>query len=218
VSDALAAAAVAPITAGMVVGLGTGRAASRAIAALAARATGEGLAVSCVATSERSHTEASGLGLVVRPMAEVERVDYHVDGADEFDGALGLLKGRGGAMTREKIVARAAGHRVYLVQATKEVAHLTGPVPAEVLGFGLASIRRALRELGMASVVRPGVTSDDGNPILDITPAPHFDPRRVAAALDAITGVVSHGLFLDEADAILIEDAGGQVTRRDRVR
>jgi ribose 5-phosphate isomerase A len=174
--------------------------------------------VICVPTSEATRAQAARLGIPLTTLDEMPLLDVTVDGADEFDGALGLLKGRGGAMTREKIVARAAGHRVYLVQATKEVAHLTGPVPAEVLGFGLASIRRALRELGLASVVRPGVTSDDGNPILDITPPSSFDPRRVAAALDAITGVVSHGLFLDEADVILIEDAGGQVTRRERVR
>ena len=213
--DSLAAGAVEPITAGMVVGLGTGRAASRAIEALARRVAVEGLAIVCVATSRASEALAARLGLVVRPMHDVDRLDYLFDGADEVDPALRMIKGRGGAMTREKIVARAAARRVYLVQSTKLVEHLgqTAPVPIEVLAFGLAATLRALRDLGLSPSRRAGDT-DDGNPIVD---APLVgDPAAVAAALDATPGVVGHGLFLDEADAVLVEDAGGAVSRRVR--
>jgi ribose 5-phosphate isomerase A len=213
--DALAAGAVEPIAAGMIVGLGTGRVASRAIEALARRVVVEDLAIVCVATSRASESLAARLGLVVRPMHDVDRLDYLFDGADEVDPALRMIKGRGGAMTREKIVARAAARRVYLVQSTKLVEHLgqTAPVPIEVLAFGLAATLRALRDLGLSPSRRAGDT-DDGNPIVD---APLVgDPAAVAAALDATPGVVGHGLFLDEADAVLVEDAGGAVSRRVR--
>jgi ribose 5-phosphate isomerase A len=214
-TDPLAIAAVAPVRAGMLVGLGTGRAASRAIEALARRAIAERLGLTCVATSRTSEALAARLGLVVRPMQDVERVDYLFDGADEVDPALRMLKGRGGAMTREKIVARAADRRVYLVQARKRVARLgqTAPLPIEVLRFGLAATLRALRGRGLSPSLR-AADSDDGNPIVD---APLVgDPAAVAALLDATPGVVGHGLFLDEADAILVEDDAGAVSTHQR--
>jgi ribose 5-phosphate isomerase A len=218
--DPLALAAVAPVTAGMLVGLGTGRAATRAIAALARRAAVESLALACVATSRASEVLARRLGLPVRPMEGVERVDYLFDGADEVDPALRLLKGRGGAMTREKIVARVAARRTYLVQATKLVPHLgaSAPLPIEVLRFGLASTLRALRERGLGGVVRAGYTTDDGNPVLDAALPATTDLMSLAAALDVMPAVVGHGLFLDEADLVLIEDASGALSRRERPR
>ena len=115
--DLLATAAVKDIISGMKVGLGTGRAATRAIRALAQRAAAERLDLRCVATSQASHDLAATLGLVVGSLEEIGRLDFLFDGADEVDPALQMIKGRGGAMTREKIVAHASARRVYLIQS-----------------------------------------------------------------------------------------------------
>ena len=222
--DALAGTAIEEIRGGMCVGLGTGRTAGRAIHALAGRILAERLAVTCVATSRASEAIARGLGLRVEAMDGIERVDYLFDGADEVDPAMRLLKGRGGAMTRERIVARAAARRVYMVDQTKQVARLgeSARLPIEVLRFGLAAVLRALREIGLDAALRQAAedgaerTTDDGNPILDATLEDGADLEALAGALDRIPGVVGHGLFLTEADVLLVEAADGRVQRRDR--
>lgn len=215
--DLLANAAIEPVTTGMIVGLGTGRAASRAIEALARRVRADHLEITCVATSHASEALATRLELRVLSMERVERVDYLFDGADEVDASLRMIKGRGGAMTREKIVAHAAAQRTYLVQSTKLVERLgeTVPLSIEVLRFALATTLRALRERGLEAAVRASQT-DDGNPVLDATLPPATDLASLAVALDAMAGVVGHGLFLTEADRVLVEDANGQVSRRVR--
>jgi ribose 5-phosphate isomerase A len=215
--DTLALAAIEGVANGMLVGLGTGRAAARGIEALARRVADRRLDITCVATSRRSEVLAVSLGLRVVAMDGVVGVDYLFDGADEVDDALRLIKGKGGAMTREKIVARAAARRVYLVQDDKRVSRLgeTARLPIEVLRFGLATTVRALAERGLVSTVRPGATTDDGNPIVDAL-LPPTDLAALAATLDALPAVVGHGLFLDEADTVLIEDARGGVARRVR--
>jgi ribose 5-phosphate isomerase A len=214
--DPLATAALEPVTTGMIVGLGTGRAASRAIEALARRVRADDLQITCVATSRASEVLATKLGLRILPMESVERVDYLFDGADEVDPSLRMIKGRGRAMTREKIVAHAASQRTYLVQATKLVERLgeTAPLPIEVLRFALATTRRALRDRGIEAALRASETTDDGNPILDAALPRGIDIAALAVALDAMPGVVGHGLFLTEADRVLVEDATGQVSRR----
>jgi ribose 5-phosphate isomerase A len=136
--DALASAAVQDVRDDMTVGLGTGRAATRAIHALARRATEERLKLHCVATSRASEELARALGLLIRDMQAVERVDYLSDGADEVDESLRMLKGRGGAMTREKIVAQASARRVYLIQSRKRVGHLGETVELIASGPALA--------------------------------------------------------------------------------
>ena len=222
--DALAVAAIEEIRAGMCVGLGTGRMAARAIHALAGRVSGERIPVTCVATSRASEEIARRLGLRVEAMDGIERVDYLFDGADEVDPAMRLLKGRGGAMTRERIVARAAARRVYLVDESKVVARLgqSAPLPVEVLRFGLAAAQRALRELGLDARVRQlaaggaEFATDDGNPILDAPLGDGVDLEALSAALDGIPGVVGHGLFLTEAEVLLVEAADGRVLRRSR--
>jgi ribose 5-phosphate isomerase A len=217
IHDALAAAAVEEIRSGMTVGLGTGRAAARAIEALAHRAAAERLDLLCVATSRASELLAGGLGLPLLPIEEVERLDYLFDGADEVDPALRMIKGRGGAMTREKIAARAAARRVYLVQSTKLVERLgsTGPLPIEVMRFGLAAARRALRALGLDGGLRgAGYLTDDGNPVLDAALPGGLELTSLADALDRMPGVVGHGLFLTEADLVLVEDEQGIVSQR----
>lgn len=214
--DTLALAAIEGIEADMVVGLGTGRAASRCIHALAAAR----LNVRCVATSVRSGRLAESLGLVVESFEEVRRVDFLFDGADEVDGQLRLLKGAGGAMTREKIIARAADRCVYVVDESKLVSRLGErfALPVEVLAFGLASIRERLSRAGLAGSIRVDESgrrylTDEGNPVLDLKLASELDPELVVALLADTPGVVGHGMFLREADAVLVERAGGEIDR-----
>jgi ribose 5-phosphate isomerase A len=218
--DALAAEAVKDIVTGMHVGLGTGRAATRAIRALADRASAERLDLQCVATSQASQDLARTLGLRVGSLQEIERLDYLFDGADEVDASLRMIKGRGGAMTREKIVAHAAARRVYLVQSSKLVRRLgeTVPLPIEPMAFALAAIRHELRSFGLAGPLRlkadgTPYETDNGNPVIDATLPKDADPARLGAALDGMPGVVGHGLFLTEADLVLIEDDSGRVSR-----
>ncbi|MFI4916697.1 MAG: ribose-5-phosphate isomerase RpiA [Phycisphaerales bacterium JB060] len=224
--DALARAAVADIQPGMVVGLGTGRTARRAIAALAGRIIAEQLEITCVSTSEASSAYAQELGIRVREFATIEHVDYLFDGADEVDGHLRMLKGAGGAMTRERLVATAAARRVYLVEEEKLVDHLgeRTPLAVAVMAFGLASIRANLRTLGLSGVLRRSMdgtlyVTDNGNLILDVqlhggsTNDDGHNYERLAAALDRTPGVIEHGLFLTEATEALVRRDDGSIER-----
>jgi len=222
-NDALAVVAVKEIRAGMMVGMGTGRAATRAIHALAHRVATEKLDIQCVATSRASDELGRSLGLHVRSMNEVESVDYLFDGADEVDASLRMIKGGGGALTREKIVAHASAQRVYLVQSAKLVAHLgvKFPLPIEVMDFGMAAARRHLRALGLDGPLRHTAEgtlyeTDNGNRIIDAPLSAASDVVALGAALDGIPGVIGHGLFLVEADILLIEDEAGSVSQRKR--
>jgi ribose 5-phosphate isomerase A len=210
--DELAEAGIEQIKTGMLVGLGTGRASSRAIRALGKRVKDEGLKIKCVATSEASERLAREMGLEVIDFALVERVDYLFDGADECDHELRMLKGAGGAMTRERIVAWASRRSVYLVQRQKVVETLgtNTTLAIAVMAFGLASIRAALRSLGLHGVCRRTLDgqlhiTDNGNLILDVM-IDGQDLEELASQLNDIPGVVDHGLFLTEADEIIVEN------------
>lgn len=215
VADALAEAAVAEIQSGMIVGLGTGRTASRGIVALAERVREEKLDIRCVPTSHVTETLARQLRLNVIDFAMVERVDYLFDGADEVDPQLRMIKGAGGAMVRERIVAAAAERRVYMVNENKLVPRLgTGAtLPVAVLAFGLASIRSNLREMGLNGVVRRTLDgqlflTDNGSLVIDVTMG-DYDPEELAAILDSTPGVIDHGLFVCECDELFIETKEG---------
>lgn len=218
-ADQLARAAVEPIESGMMVGLGTGRAATRAVRALADRVNTEGLSVRCVATSVATEALAHELALSVDPLQSVASIDYLFDGADEFDDRMRLIKGGGGAMTREKLAARRARRRVYLVQESKHVDRLGEhfPLPVEVRESALDSVRAALAERGLQGGVRAGshgaYLTDNGNPILDVTLDEFVDPEELALWLDRRRGVVGHGLFLNEADEIIVENEVGEIRR-----
>jgi len=195
---------------GQVVGLGTGRAAAAFIQALAERVRG-GLRVRGVPTSEASAILARELGITLVSLNEVESLDLTVDGADEVDPQLNLIKGYGGALVREKIVAAASKKLVILVGEEKLVPALgtRGKIPVEVLPFGLASTSRHLLALGMKSQQRitdgkPLVT-DNGNVILDCATGPIAQPTELEAAIRAIPGVVGTGLFLGMADLVLVQ-------------
>jgi ribose 5-phosphate isomerase A len=221
-ADALAEAAVAEIHSGMTVGLGTGRTASRAISALAERVRSENLEIRCVPTSHVTETLARALGLSVVEFAMIDRVDYLFDGADEVDPQLRMLKGAGGAMIRERIVAHAAERRVYIVDESKLVDRLgqRTTLGIGVMAFGLSSVRRHLRDLGLHGVVRRTLDghlflTDNGCLILDVT-LEDRDPDELACALNDVAGVIDHGLFLNEADEIIVETSRGLERMRRR--
>ena len=208
---ALGAAALAEVKSGHVVGLGTGQAATAFIHALG-RAVKDGLAITGVPTSEASATLARRLGipLIDEPVA----LDVAVDGADEVDPRLDLIKGYGGALVREKVVAAAARRFLVLVGAEKLVKTLgsRGRLPVEVVPFAMPFVRRRLTALGHPPVVRvkdgAPIVTDNGNLILDAVVDSIPDPAALDATLRAIPGVVGSGLFVGMAHAVLVWDAG----------
>jgi ribose 5-phosphate isomerase A len=193
------------------VGLGTGSTALWFLRALARR----DLDLTCVATSPETEREARRLGLRVEPFERIDRLDVAVDGADQVAPDLWLVKGGGGAHTREKVVAAAAERFVVVVSHDKLVGRLGPPVPVEVLRYGLGATLRRLSWLG-AVEVREGVTTPDGNVLADLR-VPSYDPAELARTLDAIPGVVEHGLFPKElVDLVLVGRPDGTVERLTR--
>ena len=181
-------AAAALVEPGMSVGLGTGRTVGHFLTALAERRL-EGLR--CVATSPQTEATARELGIPVEAFGKLARLDIAVDGADQVAPDNWLVKGGHGAHVREKIVAAAADRFVVIVGAEKLVDRVGPPVPLELLSFGVAA---TLHELGEARL-RDGVPpTADGGIVADFV-APFEDPAALAARLDALPGVVGHGLF-----------------------
>jgi ribose 5-phosphate isomerase A len=215
--DCLAKAAVAEVQSGMVVGMGTGLTANRAIRALAHRVKEEKLDIDCVSTSKATEDLARELGLPTVPFAEIEVVDYLFDGANEVDYCLRMLKGQHGAITRQRLVAEVSRRCVYLASEEKLVPRLGSKalLAVTIIPFGIASIRRRLREMGLVGVVRCNLDgnmyiSEGGGVVLDIR-LPERDLEDLAMELDHVSGIVDHGIFLDEADEVLIECKGGAV-------
>lgn len=196
---------------GMVLGLGTGRAATAFVKALGERVR-QGLKIRGVPTSERSGTLAKQLGIPLTTLDNVEQLDIDVDGADEVDPQLNLIKGLGGALVREKIVAATAKRLVILVGTEKIVSVLgsRGTLPVEVVPFALPLCRRRLCSLGCPPEVRQvdgkPTVSDNGNFILDCWVQPIGDPDKLERDILAIPGVVGTGLFLGMADTVFVQD------------
>jgi ribose 5-phosphate isomerase A len=185
---AAAGAAAALVTDGMRLGLGTGSTVAHLLPALAARGLRD---LRCVATSAATAEQAVALGLPVEPFDTLDRLDLAIDGADQVAPDGWLVKGGGGAHVREKVVAAASDRFVVIADATKVVDALRPPVPLELLAFGLPATLAAVAP----AAVRPGMPpSPDGNVIADYYGA-IGDPVALAARLDAIPGVVGHGLF-----------------------
>ncbi len=172
---------------GMTVGLGTGTTVAHLLPALAARR----LDIRCVATSPATAEAGARLGLRVEPFRSIERLDVAIDGADQVAPDRWLIKGGGGAHTREKVVAAAADRLVVIVSSDKIVNRLTPPVPLELLEFGLEA---TLREMGTVRLRAGAPASPDGGVIADWT-GPVDDPAALSAYLSAVPGVVQHGLF-----------------------
>lgn len=204
----------------MLVGLGTGSTAEAMIDALGARVK-EGLRFTAVATSHRTADQATSLGISLKQLSEIDRLDLCIDGADEIDPGLNLVKGRGGALLFEKLVARRAER--YLIIATDEklVEHLGShlPLPVEIVPLGWVHTAQAISDLGLSPDVRtldddsPYVT-DGGHYIVDCTwPRNNeVDPGALATALKGLTGVVDHGLFIGMATSALTIDPAGEIT------
>ena len=210
--DRAAAAAVAHVEDGMIVGLGSGDTAARAIRLLAGRR------ITGVATSEKSAALARSLGLEVCAPDDVAAIDLTIDGADEIDPALRLVKGGGGAHTREKLVARASKQMIVVADEAKRVARLGEhmPLPVEILPFAERWTLAALAALGLPPVVRAGFATDNGNLIADCALGPVADLAALAAAIKSLPGVVDHGLFLVEATLAYVGRSDGvdELTRR----
>jgi ribose 5-phosphate isomerase A len=201
-----AEAAASLVEEGMRVGLGTGSTVAHLLPALAARE----LEIRCVATSVATDEAARELGLAIEPFSELDRLDIAIDGADQVDLAGWLVKGGGGAHTREKIVAAAADRFVVIADSSKLVRELRSPVPLELLPFGTAA---TLRALGSAALRPDTPLSPDGGLIADYTGAVG-EPDRLAAWLSAVPGVVDHGLFAPSLVSEVLVGRGGEVDRR----
>jgi ribose 5-phosphate isomerase A len=173
---------------GMLLGLGTGSTVAHLLPALAERGLRD---VRCVATSERTEQEARALGLHVEPFTSVDRLDLAIDGTDQVTPDGWLIKGGGGAHTREKIVAAAADRFVVIADSSKAVDALRAPVPLELLAFGLPA---TLRALGAAKVREGARPSPDGGVIADYL-GDVGEPAALAVRLADTPGVVGHGLF-----------------------
>lgn len=210
-----AEAAAAEVEDGMVLGLGSGSTAELALHALAARMAA-GLRVSGVPSSERTAALARRLGLPLTGFADHARLDLTIDGADEVEaGTLALVKGRGGALLREKIVAAASRRMLVVVDRSKLVPRLgRGVLPVEVVAFGWQATLARLEALGLRPALRripdgaPFVT-DGGNHIADCNPGPIADASALDAALHGIVGVVETGLFLGLATQVIVAEPGG---------
>jgi ribose 5-phosphate isomerase A len=200
---------------GMAVGLGTGTTATMFIRELALRVQ-QGLTIRCVASSDASHDLGLSLGMDVTTLDQLPELDLYVDGADEVGPGLALIKGGGGALLREKIVASAAKAFLVVVDSTKLVEHLGKfPLPVEVIKMALPVVEPRLATLGLNPKQRqmkdgngPYLT-DEGNYILDCGCVVIDDPEVLAAEIRGIVGVVEHGLFLGMATLALVAGEDG---------
>jgi len=205
------------VRSGSVVGLGTGTTAAHVVRRLGERLREGSLReVLGVPTSMATARVARLSGVPLTTLEEHPSLDLTIDGADEVDPALDLIKGRGGALLREKIVALASREVVIVVDHTKRVARLgeRAPVPVEVVRFGWAAARAHLESLGARVVLRMGPGSEpfvteEGHYVLDGHFGPIADPGRLAATIRSRVGVVEHGLFLALATTVLVAGPGG---------
>lgn len=218
-----AEAAIEHVKPGMTVGLGTGSTADHFLRALGERVQA-GLDIQGVPTSRRTETLAKALGIPITEIEGANEIDVTIDGADEIDPALSLIKGGGGALLREKIVAAASKHMIVIADENKRVSTLGRyPLPIEIVRFGVAATTEhifwALRDCGVepewvklreASKDNPApFLTDSGNLIIDCACKKISDAPALARALSGIPGVVEHGLFIGLASIALVGGRGG---------
>ena len=203
---------------GMIVGLGTGSTAYYAIKRVG-ELVADGYNLTCVATSVQSETLARECGINVVDIDEVDHIDVTIDGADEVDDNMQLIKGLGGALLREKIVAAASLKEVIVVDGSKKVDILgmKTPLPVEVLKFGCQKTKYALEKQGCKANLRmtggtPFIT-DSGNYIYDCKFESISNPFFLESRIDVIPGVVENGLFLNTATTVLIASGNGEIER-----
>lgn len=217
---AAARAAVELVKPGMRLGLGTGSTAYHFVEAVGALVRG-GLEVTCVSTSEATEAHAAKLKIPLSTLDETPQLDLTVDGADEIDDQLRLIKGGGGALLREKIVATASDRMVVIADDSKMSVTLgSHPLPIEVVRFGLRATTRLIEALAAEAgcdgdiQLRPGqgdmpFVTDQGNLIVDCAFHKIAEPEVLAFALKRVPGVVEHGLFLGLADMAIVAGADG---------
>jgi ribose 5-phosphate isomerase A len=204
---------------GMTVGLGSGSTATLWIKLLGEKVRDQGLKIRAIASSEDSEKLGRSYGIPFTNFEETKTLDLTVDGADEVAPGLALIKGGGGKLLREKIVAGASRQFCVVADGSKVVEKLGRfPLPVEVIRMAEPLVNQALQDLGFTPKVRTNkdgseYITDEGNLILDCSGMLLEDPEMMAAELDSIVGVVEHGLFLGMANKALIADAGGVVER-----
>ena len=196
---------------GCIIGVGTGSTANCFIDALAPyRARFKG----AVASSEATRRRLESHGIAVFDLNDVDALPFYVDGADEIDAGLNMIKGGGGALTREKIVAAVARKFICIADSSKVVATMGRfPLPVEVIPMGRAYVARELTRLGGNPVLREGFVTDNGNVIVDVKGLVIIDPKGLEARINQIAGVVTNGLFaIRPADVLLLGTADGVKT------
>jgi ribose 5-phosphate isomerase A len=220
----LAVAAADLVQPGMIVGLGTGSTASAVVEELGRRVA-SGLTMTGVVTSARTEELAHSFAIPLLGLDDVAALDLGIDGADEIDPALNAVKGRGGALLMEKLVALSCAQFVLVASSEKSVPQLGMriPLPVEVVRFGWKHTANRLESLGLVPHLRSAASAstspyvtDQGNYILDCALEPITDPAALAAAIKATPGVVEHGLFVGVASAALQVDPEGELLYRTR--
>lgn len=218
--DRLAAAALEMVRDASVIGLGSGHAAAAFVHALGRRVQ-QGLRVQGVPTSQATADLAAALGIARVSLDDIESIDLTIDGADEVDPDLNLIKGLGGALLREKVVASCSRRLVILVESEKIVPRLgaRGVLPVEVVPFAVGPCRRRLIQLACRPALRQAhggpFLTDNGNYILDCQVQPLADPAALEQTLQSMPGVVGTGLFLGMAPTVLVAD-GDRIDVRSR--
>jgi len=222
--DIAARSAVAAIRSGMAIGLGSGSTALRALEILAVRMRAEKLDVVGVPTSTVTERVARELGIPLTTLDAKPELDVAIDGADQVAADLSCIKGYGGALVREKIVARCARRFLVMVDPSKMAQTLDKAVPVEVLPFAVEIARNGLEVLGGTPRPRRQANgdlyvTDNGNPILDVDFGRIPDPAALASRIAALPGIVDHGLFVGMADEVHIGEAtGARILRRAQPR
>lgn len=204
---------------GMIVGLGTGSTAYYFVEEIGRRMKKEGLQIVGVTTSNRTQQQAEGLGIPLKSVDDVERIDVTVDGADEISDDFQGIKGGGGAHLYEKIVADASERVIWIVDESKMVTKLGAfPLPVEVVKYGSKQVFKRLDEKGYHPVFRTQedqtlYLTDEGNYIIDLHLGVIENPVAMGAELDQMVGVVEHGLFLNRVHTVLIGTSDGVITK-----
>ncbi|MFD1006817.1 ribose-5-phosphate isomerase RpiA [Oceanisphaera ostreae] len=206
-------AALEYVPAGSIIGVGTGSTVNHFIDALA---TIKDQIKGAVSSSEASSARLKELGIPLFDLNEIEDFAVYVDGADEIDPSMAMIKGGGAALTREKIVAAVAQRFVCIVDGTKTVEVMGQfPLPVEVIPMAREYVARELTKLGGKPVYREGVVTDNGNHILDVHELSIIAPKKLETQINAIVGVVTNGLFAERgADVLLIGTPDGVKTRK----
>jgi len=201
---------------GMVVGLGTGSTANYFIEAIARRRVDEGLNVQVVASSVVSTIKAQQLGLPLLALEHIDHLDLYVDGADEVTTDLTLLKGRGADLVREKLLANASDKFLVLIDASKRVSRIgeNFPIPIEVMPFAWQLVQRSITKLGGLATLRANASKDGlavtshGSLVLDVVFDANLDHQSLNDQLNAIPGIVEHGIFYGLASAVFCAEQG----------